>query len=121
MSKSAFSLLIYSLYMLATGLVVMTYPNFLLGLFGVAPTTEGWIRLVGMLVFIVGYYDFMSARAGMVGFLRWSVYARFGAFVTFVAFVAFKFLPPIVILFGVVDAVMATWTAVALRLERATI
>ena len=61
MSKSAFSLRVFSLYMLVVGVVLIADPNWLLALFGVPETHEVWIRIVGMLMLIIGFIDFMAA------------------------------------------------------------
>jgi hypothetical protein len=115
MSKSAFSLRVFSIYMLALGLVLVFSPNVLLSFFDVTETHEVWIRVVGMLVLIIGYFDFMASRNEMLAFFRWTVPARLSVPVFFVVFVALGFAPPILILFGVIDAAAAIWTAACLR------
>jgi len=44
-----------------------------------------------------------------------SVYGRFSVLIFFIAFVLLDFASPMLIVFGVVDALAATWTALALR------
>ena len=61
MSRSAFSLRVFSIYMFALGSVLVAAPNLLLSFFGFAVTQEVWIRVVGMLVLIIGYLDFMAS------------------------------------------------------------
>lgn len=115
MSKSARSLWFFSLYMFALGGVLVVAPNRLLSVFGLPQTHEVWIRVVGMLALIVAYFDFMAARSELRAFIRWSVAARLSVPVFFLAFVALGLAPPILVLFGAVDAVAAIWTAVCLR------
>ena len=118
MSKSAFSLRIFSIYLFTLGIVLVFNPNLLLSIFGVAETNEVWIRVVGVLVLLIGYLDFMASGSEMVAFFRWSVYARFSVTVFFIVFVVLGLAPPVLILFGIVDAVAAIWTAVCLRSDR---
>jgi hypothetical protein len=115
MSKAARSVFAFSIYLFGLGLVLVAVPNFLLALFGLPETHEVWIRVVGMLVLILGYYYCRAARGELTSFFRWTVHGRFAVLVFFLAFVALGWAPPILILFGVIDAIAATWTAQALR------
>ncbi len=117
MSKSAFSLRVFSVYMFALGSVLVADPNLMLSFFGVPETHEVWIRVVGMLVLNIGYLDFMASRNEVLYFFRWSVPARFSVAVFLVAFVAMGFAPPILVLFGAIDAAGAIWTAACLRID----
>ncbi len=51
MSKSAKSVLVFSIYMFSLGLILVLFPNLLLNIFSVPETNEVWIRVVGVLVF----------------------------------------------------------------------
>lgn len=117
MSKSAFSLRVFSIYMFALGSVLVAAPNLLLSLFGVPETDEVWIRVVGVLVLIVGYLDFMASRNELLAFFRWSIAARLSVPAFFVTFVALGFAPPILILIGAIDTAGAIWTAACLRAD----
>lgn len=117
MNKSAFSLRIFSIYMLALGAMLVVSPNFLLHFFGFPETRDVWIHVVGMLVLIIGYFYFMASLNELSVFARWSVYARLSVLVFFMAFVALGFAPPVLILFGAIDAAAAIWTAVCLRAD----
>jgi hypothetical protein len=117
MSRAAISLFAFGAYLLILGLVLMFVPNALLTLFGLAPTDEVWIRVVAMLVLILGCYDVLAARAELTPFFRWSVVLRASVIVFFAAFVALGMVPPMLLVFGVVDLAAAVWTAVALRVD----
>jgi hypothetical protein len=62
MSKSAQSLFVFSIYLFTLGLILLIIPNFLLSIFSVPETQEVWIRVVGMLVIILGYFDFQGLQ-----------------------------------------------------------
>lgn len=115
MSKSAFSLFVFSIYLFFLGALLVFSPNLLLSFFGIPETHEVWIRIVGMLLLIIGYLDFMASRYELAVFFRWSVIGRFLVPVFFTVFVALGFAPPILMLFGAIDAAAAIWTAVCLR------
>ena len=117
MSKSAFSLRVFSIYMFGLGAVLVTAPNLMLSLFGVPQTQEVWIRVVGMLVLILGYLDFMASRHELQVFFRWSVPVRLAVPVFFIAFVALGLAPPVLMLFGAIDGAAAIWTVMCLRAD----
>ena len=117
MSKSAFSLRVFSIYMFALGTVLVIAPNILLAIFGVPETHEVWIRIVGMLVLFLGYVDFMASRNELLYFFRWSVPIRLSVPVFFIVFIALGFAPPVLLLFGAIDAAAALWTVACLRAD----
>src|SRR5512135_3215708 len=121
MSKSAFSVRVFSIYMIAFGSVLIAAPNLLLSLFAVPETHEVWIRIVGMLILIVGYLDFMASRNELLVFFRWTVTARFSVVAFLSAFVVLGFAPPILMLFGAIDAAGAIWTAACLHKDSGTL
>ena len=120
MSKSAKSLFVFSLYLYVLGAILVLIPNVLLRLFLFPPTTEVWIRVVGMLVFLLGFYYFQVARNELKKFFQWSVYARISVLFFFIAFVVAGLAHPLLILFGVIDVAGAIWTQVSLRSEKTT-
>lgn len=115
MSKPAFSLHAFSIYLFVFGTLLVAVPNLLLSIFHVPETHEVWIRIIGMLILIIGYLDFMAARHELLVFIRWTVFPRLVVPVFFIAFVILGFAPPILILFGAIDAAAAIWTAICLR------
>ena len=115
MSSAARSIFIFAAYLWVIGAILVLVPNALLSLFGMAETDEVWIRVVGMLVLLLGYYYQGAAREESTTFIRRTVVARYSVLVFFLAFVVLKLASPILLVFGVVDALAATWTALALR------
>lgn len=70
--------------------------------------------MVGWLAGILGYCYVRAAAAQLTMFFAWTVHARLGVLVAFGAFVALGLAPPVLILFGLIDAA-ALWTWSALR------
>ena len=118
MNRAAVSVFVFSIYLVILGLVLVAVPNLLLSIFRIAETDEVWIRVVGMLVLILAYYYSTAARNNLTVFFRATVHARISVLVFFTAFVALGFAPATLILFGVIDAAAAIWTALALRADR---
>ena len=118
MSYPAKTLFGFGCYLLALGVALLLFPNALLGLFGVAPTIEVWIRVLGMLVLFFGAYDILAALSELHAFMRWSVPVRASVILFFAVFVLLGYAPAVLLLFGLADLVGAAWTWVALRQAR---
>jgi hypothetical protein len=84
-------------------------------LVGLPPTSEVWIRVVGMLVGFLGVYYGTAAATELTPFFRATVPCRLAVPILFVLFVAAGWARWPLALFGVVDAVGAGWTWRALR------
>jgi len=115
MSKSALSLFAFSIYLYLLGLVLVVTPDTLLRIFKFPDADGLWIRVVGMLVIILGFYYSHAARTELRPFFVWTVIARSSVLLFFIAFVIAGLAPPALILFGVVDFAAAMWTLFAIR------
>jgi len=115
MSRSALSLFVFSIYLYLLGFVLVVTPNTLLRIFAFPDADGLWIRVVGMLVIILGFYYSHVARAEMRPFFVWTVIARTSVLLFFIAFVIAGLAPPALILFGIVDFAAAMWTLLAIR------
>jgi hypothetical protein len=115
MSRAAKSLFVFGIYLCGLGLLLLLAPNLLLRLFGVPPTDEVWIRVCGMFVLCFSFYYVLAARAGLTGFIRWTVWGRAAVIVYFTAFVLFVSAPKPLLLFGLIDLLSAVWTWLALK------
>jgi hypothetical protein len=115
MSRAAKSLFVFGVYLVGLSGMLLLIPNWLIGMFGIAPTSEVWIRVVGMLVLFLSVYYIQSARSELTAFARWSVYVRASVIGFFGLFVLLDLAPAALIIFAVVDLAGAIWTALALR------
>lgn len=120
MNRVARSILIFGLYIAAMGLLLMTIPGPVVGLFGFPQPEEPWIRLLGLVVFVLGFYYVLAARQDVKPFFRWTIWGRCIGLVGFVLLVVAGQAAPAVILFGVVDGAGAAWTALEMRASRRT-
>jgi len=115
MSKAAISIFVFGLYILINAITLMAAPNFLLGTLGLEPTREPWLRVFGAVIFVLGLYYLQAARQEVMPFFRWTTWGRPLLLLVFIVLIALKLIPPIMIVFGVVDLAGAVWTAAALR------
>lgn len=117
MSKSAFSAKVFAIYLFIVGAIFIFIPNVLLSVFQIPPTTEVWIRVVGVTAFIIGVYAWVAAKHENRPFLEASVYTRFVVFVAFTTFALTGLGSPMLILFGVADLLGGVWTYFALKAD----
>ena len=118
MSKGARSLFVFSIYLFILGAILILIPNFLLSIFAFPETNEVWIRVLGLVIFILGFYYFQASKSEMKDFFQWTVYARASVIIFFIIFVLLGFASPVLILFGFIDAVAALWTHLSLRSDK---
>lgn len=118
MSNPARSLLVFGVYLLGLGGALILAPNMLLVIFDISPTTEVWIRVVGMLVLFLGVYDISAAKGSWSGFIALSVPIRMSVIVFFAGFVLLLGAPKMMLFFAAVDFAFALWTWSALVQER---
>lgn len=115
MTSTAKSVFYYSFYMMGMGLSLLLIPNVALGLFGFGPTSDIWIRVLGLLAFCAGMLYFYCGRTNQMGFFRISVPERIIFFLGIVGIVLFLQVDPRIALVGSVDLFGAIWTALTLR------
>jgi len=118
MSLPATSILVFGIYLCLLGAALIVAPNTFLGLLGLAPTTEVWVRVVGVLAGVVGAYYVQAARYRVVPFFRMTIWGRLLVFVFFALFALLGLAPAALVIFGAIDALGAFWTASALSRAR---
>lgn len=119
MTRAATSLFAFAIYLFVIGVILLLDPNHLLVLLGFPATTEPWIRVVGMVSVVIGYYYLNAARAGLEAFMRWTVNARCTVLLFFMALVLMGVARPQLIFFGLIEVGGALWTLLALRADAA--
>lgn len=120
MTNSGKSLFVFGVYLLGVGGGLMVAPNSFLAVFGTPPTTEIWIRVMGMLLLYLGVYNIAAAKGGWSGFIALSVPVRMSVILFFAGFVVLLDASKTLLLFGVIDFAFALWTWSALAKERRT-
>ncbi len=115
MSKATFSARVFAIYVFAVSTLLVVAPNVLLSVFGIAPTHEVWVRLVGVLAFNIGIYAWVCA--GVRLFLEASVYTRALVCASSIVFALLGLVSPLIVLFGLVDLAGGIWTWLALKAD----
>ena len=120
MSRAAFTLKIFAVYLYALGLVLVVSPNLLLNTFGFPPTDEVWIRVLGLVVINLGTYYWFAAKSEARPFFVASVFTRIFVLLAFTGLAVLGLAKPMLILFGAIDTAGGLWTLSALRRSRDT-
>ena len=115
MSKAAVSVFVFGCYILVNALVLIAAPNLMLAGLGLEPTREPWLRLLGLMTLALSFYYLLAAREEVTAFFRLTLWGRSIILIGTIGLAAAGLVPPVIVVFGVVDAAGALWTAVALR------
>jgi hypothetical protein len=95
-------------------------PHVGLGFVNIKMGDETWARLTGLLAFSLGIIAFISAKHHVDAVIQYSIWLRyFSCFFIFTMVFLGKFDLPILI-FGAIDALGATWTLIALKIDKNT-
>lgn len=119
MPRASLSLKVFGFYLwFLCGSLVLA-PGLMLSVFGMPPSSEAWIRVVGVLAGALGYYYLLAVRAGLQVFMRHTVFVRASILPIFSGLVLLAGAPPQLVLFALVDLAGALWTHLALRKDLA--
>ena len=118
MSKAAISVYVFGCYILINAVILLIAPNLMLSTLGLEPTREPWLRLLGLMTLALSAYYIQAARDDMTGFFRLTVWGRAIILIGTIVLSAAGLVPAVIVIFGVIDAAGAVWTAAALRVSR---
>lgn len=114
MTPAARSIHIFGAYLLVLGVGLLAVPDLLLSLLGLPPTTEVWIRVVGMLLVFLGIYYRVAAAAELRPFFLATVLMRASVPIFILSFVLAGWTEWPLLLLAAIDAAGAVWTWTAL-------
>lgn len=115
MSKAARSVYVWGIYVVLTGLALVFIPNVIFGIVGLPETNEIWVRALGIIAILLGYYYFVAVKEDFVPLYQASIYARLFFVVASVIFVVLGMVKVNFLLFAAMDTLGALWTFLALR------
>jgi glucose uptake protein GlcU len=102
-------------YVVFSGISLLFFPNFLLRIFGLEPTSEIWIRVLGMLVLALSFYYYAMYKNGGKEVIRATVQGRLFFCVGLLMFVILGMVKPVLIFFAVAETGLALWTLSEVR------
>jgi hypothetical protein len=117
MSPAARTVNLFGIYLVAVGMTLVVIPDVLAGLFGIPPTDEPWIRILGLVVLVLAGYYLVAARSELTVFFRATVAGRVVAGAGLIVIVAlWGYWMAVVV--GLADIAGALWTRAALANEQ---
>ncbi len=115
MHPASLSIKTFGVYAAVTGIGLIVAPALVLAPLGIADPTEIWIRVVGALALVLGYYYWACGAAGAEAFMRATVPGRL-AFAALCGLLILAFAAPWqLVVFAALDLAGAAWTWRALR------
>ena len=120
MTRTSRSLIVFGCYDIAIGCGLFLAPDTTLDLLRTAPTTEHWIRLLGMSAMVLGFYYIVAGRAHLTVMARASLCRRLAMAAGFSALVLLDLAP--ILLLGIVGNELfgVLWTTLALKADART-
>ena len=112
---AARSVLVFGVYMVVEGAILVIAPNALLEPLGLGRSVEVWPRAVGVALLVLGLYYVLAARIGLVPFFRFTVLGRALQLVVFTGLVVAGVASWRVLPTSLFEASSAVWTFVELR------
>ncbi|MED5239696.1 MAG: hypothetical protein VX379_08985 [Pseudomonadota bacterium] len=115
MNGARSSLTVFGVYMMVIpGVGLMTVPELLLDLFGLGHGGYVWMaRVIGLLAFIIGVFQFSIAKYALARLYRITVAQRYFAALLFIALWLKGEAEAAILLFAAVDLAGASWTLLA--------
>jgi hypothetical protein len=120
MTRAARSLFVFGIYVLLAGAAFLSAPAEIIARLHLPPTADGWVRVIGLLALVIGVYDIVGSRSGLLAYIRASVFVRVGFAAGIALLVLARQMPLTLLPFGAIDFAGAIWTALALRTRRVT-
>lgn len=110
MNRAWKSILIFGLYSLVMGIVLLFFPNLVLPLFNLPVSGEPWLNLLGFVLMCSGYYYIRSALSGNMQFALFTTHTRFADPLVVAYLIATGKADWHFLSFGIVDGLGGLWT-----------
>lgn len=104
------SLYVQMAYVIVAGIPAVLTPNFILTLSGFAPTTDIWIRVLGLLLLAVAPYYYTIAKYGSVPVAKATVWGRYFFSLSLLLLVGVGIGPLPLVGLAVSEIALAAWT-----------
>ena len=121
MNPACKTIYLFGFYPLLAGLSMIIAPALPLQILGWPVEGLDWIRMLGVVTMIVGYYYLQLGRNDVLAFCRFSAQARIIIPFVFALLVVVFDMNPLYIALTAVDFAGGVWTASALRKQGMTV
>jgi hypothetical protein len=110
MNSVSKSILIFGLYSLMMGIVLLFIPNIILPIFNLPVSGKPWVHLLGFVLMCSSYYYIRSALSGNMPFALYTTHTRFAAPLIVAYLIATGKADWHFVSFGIVDGLGGLWT-----------
>jgi hypothetical protein len=117
MTKSAKTVFLFGIYLALVGVTLLLIPNTFLSVFGMAGTSEVWIRLAGILLMALSVYYVVAAKHELPVIFKVTACIRCTIIFFFAAFVYLDMMDPVMLGFGAFDFAGGAWTYFSMKKE----
>jgi len=116
MSRPALTGFIFGLYEVLLGITFLAFPEMMISLNSPNPPDIA-SRILGMIFLFMAYLFIRAAldEEGMQKFFMWTVHVRITVVIFQIFFILFGWGNPLIIIFGIIDFLLAFWTYWELR------
>lgn len=99
---------------------MLVFPGILIGFTGMDESAGIAVRILGMTLLFYGYYYIRAGIKGekMRGFFKWTIHTRMSAMVVLLILVSLGLAPPVVLAFGALELLGASWTLAELIISK---
>lgn len=115
MMSPASTIRVFGSYVLLAGFMLLIAPQMLLLPLGFADATDVWVRVLGAVTVVLGYYYHACAATAHRGLFAALVRGRLAFSVMLAGLVLAGLGPWMLLLFALIDVLCALWTWAALR------
>ena len=109
------SLVVQAVYVILTGLQLIFVPNMLLSMFGFEPTSEIWIKVLGIVILPLSAVYYAISKQGNEESLRATIISRGFVGIGFTLLALSGQAPMALILFAGIDIATAIWTWIEMK------
>ncbi len=115
MKATIFSIRVFGIYLLFTGLSLLLVPDVLLNLLMIDETPNIWMQLLGLALSILAFYYLKAAKDQNIDFIKGTVPVRIGQIFGVATLVILYEGPYILIAVSLVETFAGFWTWLTLR------
>jgi hypothetical protein len=110
MNRTSKSIIVFGLYSMVMGIVLLFLPNIVLPLVGLPTTGEPWLNLLGFVLICSSYYYIRSGLTDNLQFALYTTHTRFAAPLVVFYLIASGKADWHFLSFGIVDGLGGLWT-----------
>jgi hypothetical protein len=118
MSRARLSIIVYGAYLATAGAVLGLVPNILMALVGIPEDHGFWVRIAGILAFVLGVKGIHNSSAENPTFFRFDNFTRSFAATCMVVLVLSGIAPKIILVLAAIDYGGSLWTELAIRADK---